>query len=211
MIKIALIAGGSFDCLPEPADLYVGVDAGSLRLLEHSLPLDWAIGDFDSVTPEELGRIKDLVERFLQAPAEKDDTDLELAVLAAIEQFPDASEILILGGLGGRFDHEIQIFYLVLQTRFSGLLSKITLLDTQNTIRFVGSGRHVLTKMPEMTYLAFASLTPVLGFSIKEAKYELAKTDYPTNFSLSSNEFVGDKSVTIELESGIVAVIQARD
>ncbi len=55
MIKIAVIAGGSFDCLPEPADLYVGVDAGSLRLLDHSLPLDWAIGDFDSVTPEELG------------------------------------------------------------------------------------------------------------------------------------------------------------
>ncbi len=64
MIKIAVIAGGSFDCLPEPADLYVGVDAGSLRLLDHSLPLDWAIGDFDSVTPEELGRIKDLAERF---------------------------------------------------------------------------------------------------------------------------------------------------
>lgn len=71
MIKIAVIAGGSFDCLPEPADLYVGVDAGSLRLLDHSLPLDWAMGDFDSVTPEELGRIKAQAERFLQAPAEK--------------------------------------------------------------------------------------------------------------------------------------------
>ncbi len=70
MIKIAVIAGGSFDCLPEPADLYVGVDAGSLRLLDHSLPLDWAIGDFDSVTPEELGA-KGSSRAFLQAPAEK--------------------------------------------------------------------------------------------------------------------------------------------
>ncbi len=43
MIKIALIAGGSFDCLPEPADLYVGVDAGSLRLLDHS-PYLFALG-----------------------------------------------------------------------------------------------------------------------------------------------------------------------
>ncbi len=71
MIKIAVIAGGSFDCLPEPADLYVGVDAGSLRLLDHSLPLDWAIGDFDSVTSEELGQIREMAEQFLQAPAEK--------------------------------------------------------------------------------------------------------------------------------------------
>ncbi|MFX4020894.1 thiamine diphosphokinase, partial [Streptococcus suis] len=73
MIKIAVIAGGSFYCLPEPADLYGGVDAGSLRLLDNSLPLDWAICDFDSVTSEELGQIREMAEQFLQAPAEKDD------------------------------------------------------------------------------------------------------------------------------------------
>lgn len=38
----------------------------------------------------------------------RDDTDLELAVLATMAKFQDATDILILGGLGGRFDHEIQ-------------------------------------------------------------------------------------------------------
>ena len=218
-MKIVILAGGpatAFDTLikahtDNTNTFFIGVDRGAFRLMQAGFPVHLAIGDFDSLNPEEYAAVRAYADQIEQSPAEKDDTDLELAVLTAIEQFPDASEILILGGLGGRFDHEIQIFYLVLQARFSGLLSKITLLDTQNIIRFVGAGCHVLTKMPDMTYLAFASLTPVLGFSIKEAKYELAKTDYPTNFSLSSNEFVGDKSVTIELESGIVAVIQARD
>lgn len=184
---------------------------GAYRLMQAGFPVHLAIGDFDSLNSEEYAAVRAYADDIQQSPAEKDDTDLELAVLTAMTQFPDASDILILGGLGGRFDHEIQIFYLVLQTIFSELLSKITLLDAQNVIRFVGPGRHMLRKIPQMTYLAFASLTPVIGFSINQAKYDLPKTDFPSNFSLSSNEFVDKRPVTIDFETGIVAVIQSRD
>ena len=218
-MKIVILAGGpatAFDRLiqeqvKDSDAFFIGVDRGAYRLMQAGFPVHLAIGDFDSLTPEELVAVRTYADQIAQSPAEKDDTDLELAVLTAMTQFPDASDILILGGLGGRFDHEIQIFYLVLQARFSGLLSKITLLDAQNVIRFVGPGCHLLTKIPEMTYLAFASLTPVIGFSIQQAKYDLPKTDFPSNFSLSSNEFVADVPVTIALASGIVAVIQAKD
>ena len=218
-MKIVILAGGpatAFDRLiqeqvKDSDAFFIGVDRGAYRLMQAGFPVHLAIGDFDSLTPEELVAVRTYADQIAQSPAEKDDTDLELAVLTAMTQFPDASDILILGGLGGRFDHEIQIFYLVLQARFSGLLSKITLLDAQNVIRFVGPGCHLLTKIPEMTYLAFASLTPVIGFSIQQAKYDLPKTDFPSNFSLSSNEFVADVPVTIEHASGIVAVIQDKD
>ncbi|GHU36006.1 thiamine pyrophosphokinase [Bacilli bacterium] len=218
-MKIVILAGGpaqNFEELiaehTEGTDtFFVGVDRGAYRLMQAGLPVHLAIGDFDSLTAQEFSEVQAYAEDLQQSPAEKDDTDLELAVLTATVRFPNASEILILGGLGGRFDHGIQIFYLVLQARFSELLSKITLLDAQNVIKFVGAGHHVLTKLPEMTYLAFASLTPVIGFSIKAAKYELKKTDFPSNFSLSSNEFVADNPVSIDFETGIVAVIQSRD
>ncbi|MBQ6144606.1 MAG: thiamine diphosphokinase [Lactococcus sp.] len=218
-MKIVILAGGpatAFDALIKAhtsnADtFFIGVDRGAYRLMQAGFSVHLAIGDFDSLNSEEYAAVRVYADDIQQSPAEKDDTDLELAVLTAMTQFPDASDILILGGLGGRFDHEIQIFYLVLQTIFSELLSKITLLDAQNVIRFVGPGRHMLRKIPQMTYLAFASLTPVIGFSINQAKYDLPKTDFPSNFSLSSNEFVDKRPVTIDFETGIVAVIQSRD
>ncbi len=71
-----MVAGGPLTVLPEPADLYVGVDAGAIKLLDYGYPLHWALGDFDSVTPEELEWITGQTERFLQAPAEKDDVEL---------------------------------------------------------------------------------------------------------------------------------------
>lgn len=219
LMKIVILAGGpatAFDTLIKAYigntdTFFIGVDRGAYQLMQAGFPVHLAIGDFDSLNLEEYKSVCAYADDVQQSPAEKDDTDLELAVLAAMAKFPDATDILILGGLGGRFDHEIQIFYLVLQTRFSELLSKITLLDAQNVIRFVGPGTHRLIKLPQMTYLAFASLTPVIGFSIIQAKYDLPKTDFPSNFSLSSNEFVDDRPVTIDFETGIVAVIQSKD
>ncbi|GAB2022636.1 thiamine diphosphokinase [Pseudolactococcus yaeyamensis] len=218
-MKIVILAGGPAENFEEliaeqtkGADVFfVGVDRGAYRLMQAGFPVHLAIGDFDSLNLDEYMAVRAYADQIEQSPAEKDDTDLELAILTTMRLFPNVSDILILGGLGGRFDHEIQIFYLVLQARFSKLLSKIILLDAQNNIRFVNPGQHMLRKIPQMTYLAFASLTPVIGFSIKQAKYELPKTDFPSNFSLSSNEFVDELPVTIDFKSGIVAVIQSRD
>ena len=126
-------------------------------------------------------------------------------------RFKKIDKILILGGIGGRFDHGIQIFYLVLQKRFAELVEKIRLIDNQNVIQFVGPGRHQIVKDPSMTYLAFASLTPVSNFLIKDAKYELDRTDFDRNFSLSSNEFIDEQPVTISFTAGIVSIIQSKD
>ena len=50
MGKIAILAGGDSTLLPKDQELYVGVDGGCLKLLEQGLPLDIAVGDFDSVS-----------------------------------------------------------------------------------------------------------------------------------------------------------------
>ncbi|NQP54746.1 thiamine diphosphokinase [Streptococcus suis] len=208
MIKIALIAGGSFDCLPEPADLYVGVDAGSLRLLEHSLPLDWAIGDFDSVTPEELGRIKDLAERFLQAPAEKDDTDLELALKEVFKVYPQA-QVHIYGALGGRMDHMMANLFLAAEPDLAPYTEQIELVDSQNIVRFRTAGRHVIQPIQGMTYISFM---PSDGsrLTIRHAKYPLDASNYFFKKCYSSNEFI-DRDIDIQLDKGYVVLIYSKD
>ena len=64
------------------------------------MPLALAVGDFDSVTQEERKVIQKRAQHFVQARPEKNDTDLELALLTIFEQNPQA-EVTIFGALGG--------------------------------------------------------------------------------------------------------------
>ncbi|HEM3462548.1 TPA: thiamine diphosphokinase [Streptococcus suis] len=208
MIKIAVIAGGSFDCLPEPADLYVGVDAGSLRLLDHSLPLDWAIGDFDSVTSEELRRIKDQAERFLQAPAEKDDTDLELALKEIFKAYPQA-QVRIYGALGGRMDHMMTNLFLAVEPDLATYMEQIELVDSQNIIRFRPAGSHRLSPIDDMKYISFMP-SDQSRLTIRHAKYPLDASNYFFKKCYSSNEFI-DRDIDIQLDKGYVVLIYSKD
>lgn len=208
MIKIAVIAGGSLDCLPEPADLYVGVDAGSLRLLEASLPLDRAIGDFDSVTPEELGRIKDLAERFLQAPAEKDDTDLELALKEVFKAYPQA-QVRIYGALGGRMDHMMSNLFLPAEPDLAAYMEQIELVDRQNVVRFRPAGQHRLSPIAGMKYISFMP-SDQSRLTIRHAKYPLDASNYFFKKCYTSNEFI-DRDIDIQLDQGYVVLIYSKD
>ncbi|NRG97053.1 thiamine diphosphokinase [Streptococcus suis] len=208
MTKIAVMAGGSFDCLPEPADLYVGVDAGSLRLLDHSLPLDWAIGDFDSVTSEELGRIKGLAERFLQAPAEKDDTDLELALKEIFKVYPQA-KVRIYGALGGRMDHMMANLFLVAEPDLAPYMEQIELVDSQNIIRFRPAGPHRLSPIAGMKYISFMPSDQGC-LTIRHAKYPLNASNYFFKKCYASNEFI-DRDIDIQLDQGYVVLIYSKD
>ncbi|HEM4055695.1 TPA: thiamine diphosphokinase [Streptococcus suis] len=208
MIKIAVIAGGSFDCLPEPADLYVGVDAGSLRLLEATLPLDWAIGDFDSVTSEELGWIREMAERFLQAPAEKDDTDLELALKEVFKVYPQA-QVRIYGALGGRMDHMMSNLFLAAEPDLAPYMEQIELVDRQNIIRFRPAGRHRLSPIAGMKYISFMP-SDQSRLTIRHAKYPLDASNYFFKKCYSSNEFI-DRDIDIQLDQGYVVLIYSKD
>ncbi|HEL1997856.1 thiamine diphosphokinase [Streptococcus suis] len=208
MIKIAVIAGGSFDCLPEPADLYVGVDAGSLRLLDHSLPLDWAMGDFDSVTPEELGWIKDQAERFLQAPAEKDDTDLELALKEIFKAYPQA-QVRIYGALGGRMDHMMANLFLAAEPDLAAYMEQIELVDSQNIVQFRPTGQHRLSPIAGMKYISFMP-SDQSRLTIRHAKYPLDASNYFFKKCYSSNEFI-DRDIDIQLDQGYVVLIYSKD
>lgn len=208
MIKVAVIAGGSFDCLPEPADLYVGVDAGSLRLLDHSLPLDWAIGDFDSVTPEELGRIKEQAEYFLQAPAEKDDTDLELALKEIFKAYPQA-QVRIYGALGGRMDHMMTNLFLAAEPDLATYMEQIELVNRQNIVRFRPAGSHRILPIAGMKYISFMP-SDQSRLTIRHAKYPLDASNYFFKKCYSSNEFI-DRDIDIQLDKGYVVLIYSKD
>ena len=80
MPKIALFVGGELDWFTTDFDYFVGVDRACLYLLELGLPLDLAVGDFDSVSELELDVIQSTAKSCKKASAEKNATDTELAL-----------------------------------------------------------------------------------------------------------------------------------
>ena len=111
MIKVALFAGGDLRYFAGDFDYFVGVDRGSLYLIEQGFPLNLAVGDFDSISAEELKQVTSQAECLIQAPAEKDDTDTELALKTIFKDWPEA-QVTIFGAFGGRLDHLMSNLFL---------------------------------------------------------------------------------------------------
>jgi thiamine pyrophosphokinase len=82
--------------------LVIGADAGSRHANTLDLKLDVMIGDFDSLDTDTRAGLEAHGTLVVPAPAEKDETDLELALMYAAEQ--GAQHIVMLGTMGGRLD-----------------------------------------------------------------------------------------------------------
>ena len=189
-------------------DVFVGVDAGSLFLLQHQLPLDLAIGDFDSVSPADFQQIEQAAKELIQAPAEKDDTDLELALKTVFERYPQA-QARVFGALGGRIDHLLSNLFLASEPDLAPFMGQMELAGEDNRILFRPAGQHRLSPIEGMTYISFM---PSDGshLTIENAKYPLREENFFFKKCYSSNEFL-DGDIQIDLDTGYVVIIYSKD
>lgn len=98
-------AGQAVTAALAQASMVIAADSGAATALEYGYIPDLIVGDFDSLSEEDYACIAP-ASRVVRAPAEKDETDTELAVRQALEH--GASEITLLGALGGmRFEHTV--------------------------------------------------------------------------------------------------------
>ncbi len=98
-------------------DLVIAVDSGLDLALAAALRVDLALGDFDSVSPAALARAVDDGIEIARFSNDKDETDLELAMLRAIESEPE--RIVVVGLAGGRPDHALTSLLLLADSRWS--------------------------------------------------------------------------------------------
>lgn len=208
MPRVALVSGGDLSALEKGFDLYVAVDRACLYLIENEFPLDWAVGDFDSVSREEFDRISQVAGQLYQSPAEKDDTDTELALKLIFATHPDA-EVTIFGAFGGRMDHQLSNLFLPSDAELTEFMSQINLVDTQNHISYRPAGRYQIFPEQNKTYISFL-LEGDGDLQIIGAKYELTKDNFFRKKIYSSNEFVFGP-IEINLTEGYVIVMQTRD
>ncbi|MGM0214656.1 thiamine diphosphokinase [Enterococcus sp. AZ109] len=212
-MRILLVAGGSPHQWPkfhvEDFDLFVGIDRGNLYLLNAGICPDLAVGDFDSLTEDEQRKVFHSVDEISQSPAEKDDTDTQLALSKVFERYPEA-DVTIIGATGGRLDHLLANIWLGLEPRFEPYLKQFQLKDKTNTVSYLAAGSHKVFQEKDMKYLGYCCLTPIKELTLRNVKYPLTNSDILQPTSLASNEFlVGEAEISFTC--GTIAVIQSRD
>lgn len=208
MTKIALFAGGDLTYFEYDFDYFVGIDRGSLFLLKNGLSLDMAVGDFDSITEDELLYIKHYCSNIVSASAEKNDTDTELALKTIFKEFSEA-QVTVFGAFGGRIDHMMSNIFLPSDTDLEPFMSQIRLKDEQNIVTYLPSGKNQVSRIEGMSYVSFMPESEST-LQISGAKYELNKSNYFKKKMYSSNEFM-TSPIEVELKDGYLIIIYSKD
>lgn len=114
--------------------LVVAADGGALGATRLGRTPDLVVGDLDSL---DLAALEDLRRRGVpieRSPTGKDESDTELAVLAAIRR--GASRITIVGAFGGpRLDHALANVWLLAHPRLAGC--EAVILDASTRVRLL--------------------------------------------------------------------------
>ncbi len=111
-------------------DFLVAVDGGLRHLLAIKKKPHLLIGDLDSVTPEQLQALSSGGVEIQRFPVEKDETDLELALLETTRR--GYKTIILVGALGGRIDQMLANLYLLTLPQLHGL--KVRIIDRYQEI-----------------------------------------------------------------------------
>lgn len=111
MQRVHLIAAGD----PPPTDwvgevklddVIVACDGGLAAALDFGLDVDLLVGDLDSAAPARVDAFRAAGGAVVSFLADKDRTDLELALDEVIVRYP-GHELVVTGVAGGRVDHQI--------------------------------------------------------------------------------------------------------
>ncbi|GAA0352117.1 thiamine diphosphokinase [Alkalibacterium iburiense] len=194
---------------PHPNDAVIGVDRGAIECYKRDIPLTLALGDFDSISIEEKENIKAFSKQTNEFPADKDDTDTELALELALTDYP-SENIILYNWLGGRADHLMSILHLIYQPRFEKIIEKIIFKNEKNHVQFFMPGNHEIKADDSMSYISFIGMTPIEKLTLKNLKYPLENASYAHPVSLVSNEMLGSEC-QFSFEKGLLGVIQSRD
>lgn len=174
-------------------EFIIGVDQGAYLLSKNGFEFDLAVGDFDSVSTEELVHIRDYAKEVQSHNKMKDYTDTYLAVLEALKHHP--SEIIIYGGIGGRFDHSFANLNLL-------KFGNITIITEDLKMYLRKPGTYHINN--DKKYISFFALEHVSNMSLKGFKYELHNIELKVfNPLCISNEGSGE----LQFDEGLLLIM----
>ena len=211
MQKIIIFANGDLPKLDRarvllhPDDFIICADGGTRHALALNVKPNLVIGDMDSAEKSQLDRLKADGVSIELFPRDKNETDLELAINAAIELVP--GQIVIVAALGGRIDQTLANISLLTDGRLSTLDVRLDdgveeIFFCRDQVQVYGSGGDIVSLLPWGT--------AVHGVQTQGLKWPLNKeTLYPDKTRGISNEMMGE-SASVKISTGELLVVHTR-
>jgi thiamine pyrophosphokinase len=201
---VVVVAGGSppssraLEAIPAGAPV-VAANGGADHALALGLDVELAIGDFDSATQEAI----EAARRAERHPVDKDATDLELALRAALAWQP--RHILVVGGIEGRLDHLLGELLVLGADELAGIQVDAVLGDA---LVHVIRGERVLSGSEGELISLFALNAPAMGIETEGLAYPLrGETLVPGSSRGISNVFAA-REARISLERGLLLAVR---
>jgi thiamine pyrophosphokinase len=181
----------------EDPEFIIGVDQACKILMDKGIPIDVALGDFDSLDEGLLEKVTQYSRSIKQFDTIKDYTDTFLAVDYALTYPHD--EIIIYGGLGKRIDHTLANINLL-------KMGNIKIIDDHTKMYILEPGSYYIEN--KYDYISFFAVEDVLGLTLKGFKYELNNISLEVDDPLCiSNEAEG----MLSFVSGMLLVIHQNE
>lgn len=188
------------------ADLVIAADGGANALADAGIRPSLVIGDLDSLSAARLAQLAADGVELRRFPREKDETDLELALLHAAAA--GATRIDILGALGGRWDHTFANVAMLAMPELKG--RQVRLIDERQRLFLVrdqatldGQRGDTLSLLP-LTPTARGVTTRGLFYALDDATLYFERARGVSNILIDPPGF-------ISLREGLLLVVQHDD
>ena len=139
----------------------IGIDRGAYVAYLSNVKLDYAVGDFDSISAQELKTLESYTNVIKLNPI-KDETD----TLYALRMFKEYDNLYLLGGISGsRIDHFVANLKLLYE------FENLVIIDENTMVMECRSGLEL--PKDEYKYYSFFALEDVANLTLSGFKYNL--------------------------------------
>ncbi len=189
------------------ADVVICCDSGLRHAKALGIRPDYIVGDFDSVSPEVWDYYKGQGIPVRQFPARKNETDMELGVLLALEL--GAEELVLFGGIGDRFDHTLANAHYLLSLLKKGVRAR--LVDEKNCVEVIDRHLTVCGNVGDIVSTIPLSME-VKGITLKGFSYPLTDFDLALDDDyIAVSNVLAEERAEIDIRDGYLFVIRSRD
>jgi thiamine pyrophosphokinase len=186
-----------------PDAFIIAADGGARHAAACGLLPDVVVGDMDSLAADKLRDLRSrgvLIQRY---PPNKDETDLELALLAAVAR--QTTWIRVIGAVGDRLDQTFANIYLLMLRELVG--RDVRLVAGRQAVWLIDAGEHTLSGAPGDTISLLPLMPGVSGMTTEGLQYPL--DNEPLSFGPArgvSNVMQADEA-RVTLAAGMVVVV----
>lgn len=185
------------------ADYIIAADGGAQPLAAAGIVPHLLIGDLDSLSDQHVAWLVTQGVEVQRYAREKDETDLELALLAAVAR--NASHIDLFCVLGARWDHTVATIAMLSLPMLIGRTVRI-FADGQ-TLAIVRD--HIILDGPITRTVSLLPLTPTVdGITTTGLAYPLDHATLYFERSRGVSNVVTSMPATVQVQSGILLVVQ---